>query len=268
MMAIVDGIRSNAFGSTSRICVALSLFCVLAGCGGGGSGGGETTTNANALANGLWSGTFSETGGIASDASAFLYNGQIIAFVFPDLILDGTYDVINGNDFSSRVSVYRIYSAPWTFADISGTVTEQGSISASFNVLSTSGTISLLYDLLYNRTSSLSLVEGSWNYTNGAYSITITVDSAGAFVARDSEGCVVPGNISLLDTAHNIYDMKTSTSNCGRWDGYYTGFSALMDDVTTNDTLQVMVTNREFIRSQPVIYFSNHPAITYRFTRL
>lgn len=233
----------------------LTLICsilLLAACGGGGGGGGSNVTTANASANGYWEGTFTETGLGTFDVSGLLYNGRIIAISeSAGAIYDGSYTVSGGN-ISGDVTAYQINGGPFATATISGTVTEQGSISVSFNTsYGSSGTMALSFDSIYNRTSSLSKVTGIWNYTSGTYSLTITVQNDGAFTGQDTDGCVVSGAIGILDTAHNLYSMNTSIASCGVLNGSYTGFSALLDSITADDTLQVAVSNSNFILLQP-----------------
>lgn len=228
-------------------CIVSSL---LVACSGGGGGGSGTTTNVSA--NGLWEGTLTENGVGTFDVSGLLYNGRIIAISeSAGAIYDGSYTV-SGSNITGNVTAYQINGGPFATATISGTVTEQGLISVSFNTsYGTSGTISMSFNSIYNRTSSLSLVAGIWNYTSGSYSLTVTVQSDGTYFGQDSDGCVLSGTIGLLDTAHNLYDIDTSISSCGALNGSYTGFSGLLDNVTTNDTLQVTISNSNYILLYP-----------------
>lgn len=232
--------------------VVLGIFVLvgLVACGGGGGSGGGTTTNVSA--NGFWEGTFTESGVGTFDISGLLYNGRIIAISeSAGAIYDGSYTV-SGSSISGTVTAYQINGGPFATTTVSGSVTEQGSISLSFNTsYGTSGTISLSFNSIYNRASSLSSVAGNWNYTSGAYSLTITVQNDGSYWGQDSDGCVVSGTIGLLDTAHNLYNMNTSIASCGVLNGTYTGFSGLLDNVTTNDTLQVAVSNSNYMLLYP-----------------
>jgi len=216
------------------------LFGLVAcgGDGGDGEGSGETTTNVSA--NGLWEGSFTEDGVGTFDISALLYNGRIIAISeSAETIYDGSYTVSDNNISGSL----RIIGWPFV-TTFSGTVTEQESMSLSFDTsYGTRGTVSLSFNDIYNRKSSLALVEGTWNYTSDDYSITITVQSDGTYWGQDSEGCVISGSIGLLDTSHNLYDVNTLIESCGETNGSYTGFSFLIDNVATNDTLQGVVSN-------------------------
>ena len=234
----------------SSILLGLFLLLGLVACGGGNGGDGGTTVNASA--NGLWEGTFTESGVGTFDVSGLLYNGRIIAISeSAGAIYDGSYTV-SGNNISGNVTAYQVNGVPFATATISGTVTEQGSISVSFNTsYGSSGTMSLFFNSIYNRTSSLSLVAGNWSYTNGAYSLTVAVQNDGSYWGQDSDGCVISGTIGLLDTSYNLYSMNTTIASCGVLNGSYTGFSGLLDNITTNDTLQVAVSNSNYILLYP-----------------
>ncbi|WLQ13241.1 hypothetical protein O5O45_26275 [Hahella aquimaris] len=232
--------------------VALEIFVIigLAACGGGGGDSGGAT--ATVSANGLWEGTFTENGSGTFDVSGLFYNGRIIAISeSAGAIYDGSYTV-SGSSISGNVTAYQVNGGAFATASISGTVSVQGAISVTFNTsYGSSGSMSLSFNSIYNRTPSLSLLAGQWNYTSGAYSLTITVQNDGTYWGQDSDGCVVSGTIGLLDTAHNLYNASTSIASCGASNGSYTGFSSLLDNVTTNDTLQVAVSNSNFILLYP-----------------
>ena len=235
--------------TASNIVLGFFILFGLIACGGGGDDSGQIT---NSSANGLWEGTFTENGVGTFDVSGLLYNGRIIAISeSAGTIYDGNY-LVKGNNITGSVTVYEINGGPVATAEISGSVSEQDSISVSFDTsYGTSGTMTLFFNSIYNRTSSLSLVAGSWNYTDGAYSLTITVQNDGSIFGQDSAGCVVSGTIGLLDASHNLYSMNVSITSCGMLNGSYTGFAGLFDDINTNDFLQVAVSNSNFILLQP-----------------
>jgi hypothetical protein len=227
---------------TSRFMLGIIVLLGLAACGGGGG------SNNDVSANGFWFGTITESGSDTYDMRAIFYNSRIIAASqSAGTIYDGSYTV-NGNKISGNITEYEIDGGPVATATFTGTVTEQSSLSASFSTsYDTSGSISLIFNTLYNRTSSLSLLEGNWNYTSGSYSLTLTVQNDGALFGQDSNGCVFSGTIGLLNTTHNLYDMNTSIASCDNIDGSYTGFSSLSDNITTNDTLEIIGSNSNYI---------------------
>lgn len=236
---------------TVKFLLGIFIVASIASCGGSGgdSGGGS---NATVSANGLWEGTFTENGVGTFDVSGLLYNGRIIAISeLAGVIYDGSYTV-SGNNISANVTAYQIGGSVFATSTISGTVSEENSIATTFNTsYGTSGSMSLSFNNIYNRSSSLSLIAGSWNYTSGSYSLTITAQNDGSFFGQDSDGCVLNGNITIIDATHNLYNTSVSVTLCGVLNGTYTGFSGLLDNITTNDTLQVAVSNSNYILLYP-----------------
>jgi hypothetical protein len=79
----------------------------------------------------------------------------------------------------------------------------------------TSGTISLAYDSLYDRDSSLATIAG--NYTNAVFpgSDALNVSSSGVIFGQEPEtGCVVNGQVKTINTAYNTYDFEYTYSSC------------------------------------------------------
>jgi hypothetical protein len=229
-----------------NVILHFTLFAVILGLAGCGGSDGESGSSLSA--NGLWEGTFTEAGVGTYAVGSLFYNGRIIA-ISEDAgaIYDGNYTV-SGSTISGTVKAYQINGGQLATATLSGTVSEQNSISLTFSTsYGSTGSMSLSFNSIYNRNSSLSSVEGSWNYTSSSYSLAATVQNDGSFFGQDSDGCVLSGDIGLLDTEHNLYSTTLSVAACGALNGNYTGFSGLLDDVTANDTLQVAVSNSNYI---------------------
>ena len=234
----------NVLSVVALVAAALGLVA----CGGGGGGGSDTSVSAN----GLWEGTFTETGVGTYAVSGLLYNGRIIAISeSAGAIYDGSY-TMNGGSISGNVKAYQINGGQYATATLSGSVTEQSTISVTFSTsYGSTGSMSLSFNSIYNRPSSLSAVAGSWGYTSGTYNLTLTAQNDGSFFGQDSDGCVISGNIGILDASHNLYSTNVSVASCGVLNGTYTGFSGLLDNVSANDTLQVAVSNNNYILLYP-----------------
>lgn len=218
---------------------------LLSGCGGGGGSGGSGTA---VSANGLWQGTFTENGIDTFDLHALLYNGRIIAISeAAGIIYDGRYSM-DGNRITGSVTAYQIGGGVYTKTNLSGTVSAQNQITASFSTdLGTTGTINLVFDEIYNRDSSLGLVADVWYYSDGIDSLAINVENDGTFVGQSSDGCILSGRLSILDPAYNLYGVEVTVTNCGYLNGSYDGFAGLMDDTMPNDTLLVAVSNMNYV---------------------
>lgn len=228
--------------------LGLVVIVGLTSCGGGGDGGGDESS-ASVSANGFWEGSFTEDGEGTFHVEGLLYNGRIIAVSeSAGVVYDGSY-TLSGNNLSGNLTVYRISGSVIGTATISGTVTEKSSISASFSTsVGSKGTISLSFNSLYNRDSSLSLIAGFWDSTIGA-ALTIVIENDGTFFGQDSDGCVLSGEISILDAEYNLYDVNLSVASCGVSNGSYDGFATLL----TDNILEVVVSNKHYLVFNPLV---------------
>lgn len=103
---------------------------------------------------------------------------------------------------------------------VTGTIQERSSISATSAFTTslgatTTSTISLLFDPLYNEDSSLALIAGNyvdwWEYYDGVLNIT----SNGVLFLQDPyTGCVVNGRVAIINASYNVYDVQFSYSSC------------------------------------------------------
>lgn len=160
---------------------------------------------------------------------------------------------MNGSSMTGTVTAYRIDGGVFATAELSGTVSEQGSITATFRTsYNSTGSISLAFNDIYNRDSSLALTAGVWSYSDGTDSLSVTVGDDGAFFGQDSDGCVISGRLSILDAAYNLYDVDVQVATCGSLNGSYHGFAGFLDETAPNDTLQFAVSNSNYVILYPL----------------
>lgn len=225
----------------------------LSACGGGG-GGGDPTTPTPTNAGGVWEGTTFNTNfgltfatiGIVTEnnGEARFINEQGQQFVLS--AMSGT----NGN-FNATVTA--IAAPGTTFLNgsttatgtLTGTVVERSSISGNWSLdTGESGTLTLGYDNVYERTSNLNKTAGSWSDSFGT---VFTVDGSGNLFAQDQFGCVYNGNIAIINPTYNAYRVSMTIANCFEMDGSYGGLGVLGDDVGTDDAFFVQVDNGAWI---------------------
>lgn len=211
--------------------LAVCVFVLLTSCGGGG-GGGNDPPPPNASPGGIWMGTDSVSGlaveGIvdeSGDAHFLRSDGvQYVATV-----------TTSGDSFTANVNAYTPLGT--TFADgsthatgtVTGTINERVSITATTNFTTdkgtaTNGTLDLTFNQLYSQASSLAAIAG--NYTDVSTGTTVSVDGNGVIVAQDATtGCVVNGNVTIIDATYNAYVVSVSYASC-------TGASAVLNGAT------------------------------------
>ena len=205
-----------------RIALGVGLFVLLSACGGGGGyHSAMTTPIANASPGGIWNGTDSSTGltvqGLVTETGRFEF-----------IRSDGAQFIgtVNVSNFSLSGTVTGFTPIGTTFADgsTSGTGTLTGSVAARTSMAviiaftTSKGTtttigLPLLFDPLYNVTSSLATIAG--NYTESGTGTAVSVSASGAVFAQEmTTGCVVNGTVSIIDATYNAYDVSYTYANC------------------------------------------------------
>jgi hypothetical protein len=97
-----------------------------------------------------------------------------------------------------------------------GTILERQSIAITTNCTTDLGSAfsnsaSLTYDPNYDRDSSLSVVAG--NYQDGGAVLNIAANGV-IFEQDPATGCTINGQVSIIDSAFNAYDVLMTFSNC------------------------------------------------------
>ena len=203
---------------------AMSLLSFIAGCGGG-SGGSDTGSvappPADASAGGIWEGTESSTGleilGLVTETGEghFIRSDGVQYF--------GTVEVdVNSlsGDFTGVVPI----GSTFTDGSVTGTGTLTGTVQERQSMTGrttfrtsggnqTSSTVSATYNPLYERDSSLGTIAG--NYLDPATNAIVNVNSDGTAFSQDPvTGCVINGEVSIIDPAYNAYRVEYEFSGC------------------------------------------------------
>jgi hypothetical protein len=245
----------------------LALLGLLAACGGGGYGSGMTVTNASP--GGIWTGTDSISGlavvGLVDEAGEF-------HFIRTDGVQYVGQAMVSGNTVSANFDGYTPFGS--TFPDnsthgmgtLSGTVQERSSLSGNTMFVTdanstSNGTISLTFNALYNSGSSFSAIAG--NYTDPATGDTVSVSSAGVIFSQDATtGCVVNGNVSIINAAYDAYAVSYTYGNCIGTAAVLNGvqFSGLGTlDINTNPVQAIIgVNGKSGAVSYAVVLTLNH----------
>ncbi len=127
--------------------------------------------------------------------------------------------------------------------NISGSFTPEDFINGTYNGVGDYGSFILDYSSLYERPSSFALANGSWSGNVSGYTNSVTVDSCGIITGDSTSGCTYTGNIGIIDSLYNAYNVTLNINNCGTQNGLYSGLAALADTVTMNDTVIISVSN-------------------------
>jgi hypothetical protein len=221
-------------------------FCAfaLSACGGGSSSSTNALTNASP--GGIWQGTDPVSGlalyGVITES------GQFHFFLADGAQYVGTLTT-SGDTVSGTLSGYLpsglFYPDGSTHGTgtVTGTIMERQTISATINYTTANGSSSsdsgsLTFNTLYDSGSSLTTIAG--NYRDPETNTTISVDDSGVIFAQDAaNGCVVNGQISIIDSQYDAYQVQYSFSSCQGSGAYLnnttaTGLAALDTTVSPN----------------------------------
>lgn len=197
----------------------LTVAMVLAGCGGGGGSNSSPPPPANQSVGGIWEGVDSDGDNIV---------GLIAESGFFHFIDDfgqgfGIAAVSNGNQVDASYTYVAdlgtVLFDGSTSADctLSGTIVERQTLTVASNCTTTLGsttqvTASLTYDSLYERNASLATIAGQYS----DFGDVITIDNTGAvFEQSATTGCVLNGQVSVINPEHNAYGVAFTVGGCG-----------------------------------------------------
>lgn len=232
----------------------LFLFLlVISACGGGGGGGvvPNQPPVINVSPGGVWSGLDSN----GSDIVALVTETGRFHFINEDLSQgSGVLTVSNGNQISGSFQL--VTQLGFTFVDgttsanctFSGTVTERQTTTATVDCTTTLGlqsrvTATLAYEALYDRDSSLALVSGNYQ---GLQEVMNVAGDGTMFSQDPGTGCVVNGQIAVINAAFNAYDVEFMYSNCLGQAAILNGSSfvglALLDNTVAPEQLGIAAT--------------------------
>ncbi|MBT8088936.1 MAG: hypothetical protein KJO01_01880 [Gammaproteobacteria bacterium] len=238
-----------------RNLVFAGLFAFLIpGCGGGG-GDAVTVTQpiVNANGGGIWVGQTTDDSqpGVTQDFVGVTTDSGEFRFLSLDTFgqFIGTFTV-SGNAASGTGLGWAPIGFTWTdgtvltSVSITATVTERQQFNGSWSTgTSESGTFTFAYSDTHQRTSSFSKLSANWFYTDGLYSVTISIDQNGSISGSDTDGCVYVGDASIPDASVNTYAFDVTVMSCGPFNGMYAGLAVLDDDTVQDDTLILSIDN-------------------------
>jgi hypothetical protein len=231
MALLINTTEEVKMPSRSTMLGVGSLALLLTSCGGGGGSGGSNSGNSapppvsNAAVGGIWQGKDPISGDDILGVVAEDGRSQFIAFdsvpftqYWGSLTSNGTN--ISGTNF--QVAAGQDYFGT---ASISGSITARQSMQltvaftpAAGCPATTCGTArtasgTLTFNSLYNRGGALSRTAGNWQdvITGQVYNI----NASGVVFQQDAQtGCVINGQVSVINTNFNAYSANYNFSSC------------------------------------------------------
>ena len=119
---------------------------------------------------------------------------------------------------------------------IIGTVSEGVSLNLMIAASGVSISMSTTFDATYNRGSDLATVVGVYpTFDIFGDPASFVIDANGVITSTSTSACVSNGQIAIIDTAFNAYDVTLDVASCGPLNGSYTGLGLTQDAAATDD---------------------------------
>ena len=236
--------------------LSITALATLSACGGGGGSGGGTTpppSSTTQSVGGIWTTQYTvtsgaNTGDVINAEGIVSETGQYFAYSknttngcaglgFGQLSVNGSN--VSGNEdaaivrYSTAVggATNCIYPDGTTSATgtITGTVSQRASLTLTATGTTSAGgalpaeTTTFTFSSLYVSSSSLATIAG--NYNDGGP--TLNVNANGVIFEQDPNGCVLNGQVSIINAAYNAYSIQVTFENC-------TGTTASLNGVTAS----------------------------------
>ena len=247
---------SNRSKFVNSLLAAIMMLAV-SSCGGGGGGGGGAAPPppppppVDQAIGGAWVGT--DSSGL--EVFALSTESGRLHWVIPSTGEQGFgTGFVNGTALTFNYT----YVAPLGFVltdgsssatcTATGTIQERQTIAVTTNCttdlgLAFSSSVSLNYDSLYDRDSSLSVIAG--NYNDGGLVLNIAANGV-IFEQDPTSGCIINGQVSIIDAAFNAYDVLMTFSSCVGNAAILNGATftglGILDNTVTPEQLTVGIT--------------------------
>jgi hypothetical protein len=215
--------------------LAISILIVLSSCSGSGS---DEVPVLDDDINGVWRDSSGSIGIISYNGSFVNIVGPVVQFVGDMRSRDGDIYESTLTGFGASGDMGSIYFLENGSAIPKERINANYCSSSCDSIYSSNFTFDLLYDSsLTERTASINLISGLWNYALRDYIFTLTINKEGGMSGTDTNGCVYSGTISIPDASINTYKINLTVSGCYSPGGSAYGQAILMDSTNFNDTL-------------------------------
>lgn len=140
--------------------------------------------------------------------------------------------------------------APLTIS--TGTLVQDTSLNLTVESSGLSISVTTLFDTIYNRGAALGTVQATYTTTAILDDMSsFDIDATGVISGQIATGCVLSGQVSVINAAVNAYDVNlvADAATCGALSGDYDGLGATQDEIVMDDTFIFVV----FVDGQSMI---------------
>jgi hypothetical protein len=228
---------------------------VTAGSSGGRSSGDSSRAPSVEIASpgGLWIGTNTEGEHVSALVDEY---GEFYFLAGPFAKAKGLLTVINQDNVNGQFQlaqepgVSAPDASPGADCKLDGSISERASMTLDVSCRQTQNqevftVLMLSYDELYSRDSSLEIIAGLYDYENGS---VLSIGDDGAIFGQNPETeCVINGQVAIVDSSYNAYEIQLTYSNCSLLNTNFNGETffgiATLDNRASPQELVFVVSN-------------------------
>ena len=241
-------IRTASFSA-----VALMVMVVMAGCDNTCPFSGcppPPPTPIEQSVSGVWNGQADGFINTTDDIRCVVAETLEVACVLTDPVTDeiigaaqATIQVINIDQVSGTGT---LYAAPGFFLNdgsvvaaltiTAGTISQRNSLVLAIDAAGAITTVFTTYDAIYERGSDLATVAAVYTtFDIFGDTSSFAIDANGAISGQSATLCVLNGQVAIIDSTFNAYDVALDLASCGGLDGVYDGLGLTQDMNATDD---------------------------------
>lgn len=228
-----------------RVIVLLVSLGVLVGCSSSAVKQSEQVFPDKTQLDGIWVGSFDIRGRGPYDFYAIHVGEKSTAVSHRAKAMCVGQVRQDGDFYYSKYNLYALDGSPFDYARLTGEI-KDGEIISYFQTLNggDTGRLVITYSDIYERPSSLEMLDGDWKYIDRdglSYDINI---QQGKISGKDSDDCQYQGHITLINPKYNAYEVEINISQCDSVDGIYKGLSYI--DQHESTFLRIDVSNEKY----------------------
>ncbi len=198
--------------------------------------------------------TFGYTGsgfaGSTDEFACLVADNLEFVCIFSDPITDalvasaqGTVQVANTNVVSGSGMLYAVPGSVLadgkTVANLTisaGAVSEADTLDLTVEAAGTTTLAATTYDGTYERGSDLATIEAVYTtFDIFGDTSSFVIDTNGFITGNSAAGCVLDGQVTIIDATFNAYDVTLDVASCGGLDGMYDGLGSSQDNAAMDD---------------------------------
>jgi len=124
--------------------------------------------------------------------------------------------------------------APLTIT--AGTIAEGITLDLTVDGAGSTNDVATVFDATYNRGSALATIAAVYtSFDIFGDPSSFTIDAAGVITGQSNSGCVLNGQLAIIDAMFNVYDVTLDVASCGGLDGTYDGLGSSQDGAAMDD---------------------------------